>query len=73
MPNSLAVRGWIVGAVVALALAGCTSSVSTKLPDVETPSKSVMSAAEQERAIKDMMARKEAQQARANEDAAKAK
>lgn len=73
MPNNLTGQGWIAAALVVLALAGCSSSVSTKLPDLETPSKSVMSAAEQERAIKEMMARKDAQQAKANEDVGKAK
>lgn len=72
MPNSLIVLSWISGALM-LVLAGCSSGNSTRLHDLEAPSKSVMSSAEQERAIKEMLARKEAQQSKMAEEPSKAK
>lgn len=64
---------WIAGLLAVAALSGCTSSVSTPLPELETPSKSVMSSAEQERAIKEMLARKDSHQSKAMEEISKAK
>lgn len=59
---------WCALAIAAAMLAGCSSGNSTRLPDLEPVSKSVMSPAEQERAIKDMLARKESHEAKAIEE-----
>ena len=63
----------MAGLLAAAGLAGCTAGVSTPLPELETPSRSVMTSAEQERAIKEMMARKEGHQSKAIEDINKAR
>jgi hypothetical protein len=52
-------RSGLVVLALTLVVAGCSAAVTTPLPELGAPGKSVMSSAEQERAIKDMMARKD--------------
>lgn len=59
--------------LAAVSLAGCTSPVSTPLPDLVAAPKPVMSSAEQERAVQEMLARKKAQEGKAIEDFSRSK
>lgn len=73
MPNKLTPRTWLVLLASAMALAACSTGMSTRLPDLETTNKPVMSSAEQERAIKEMLARKETHQSKAIDEINKSK
>ena len=56
-----------------LALAGCSQFAMTALPDPPTAPPNVLSSAEQQQAIKDMIAKKDRHQAEALDQITKAK
>lgn len=71
MPDELRLWPWMI-CLLAVGLASCSTGNSTRLHELEPP-KSVMSSAEQDRAIKEMLARKDSHQTKAIEEIGKTK
>ena len=63
----------LASALVSLWLSGCSQVVTTTLPDLTSSDRPVLSTAEQERAIKEMIEKKNASQSAPVEDAEKGK
>jgi hypothetical protein len=64
----------LAGPVVAgLVASGCSQAITTMLPDPEQGNRHVLSSAEQERAIKEMLEKKSTHQSEAIEQIVKAK